>query len=453
MWKTLSITILSIAVFVGAASAEWTEAEFPLSISSNHRYLVDAHGEPFFYQADTPWMIFLKLTLDEAEEYMAARKAQGFTALQVQLTGFLGDRNRDGQSPFDESFDFSKPNEAYFAHVDRVIEKARDMNLFLAIAPLWKGCCGEGWAGNNKDGSPKPMNVNGVEKCREFGRYLGTRYGRFNHIMWIMGGDNDPGESRDLIRALAEGIKEKAPRQFCTYHAASSHSSTDVWPDENWLDIAMVYTYFRGFNKAWNKDQPDVYEVSYREYHKTPVHPFFLGESTYEGEHGDWGTALQARKQAYWCVLSGGMGHAYGSDNWPIPDGWRKNIKHPGAESMKYLRDLVSTFRWTELIPDEQHGLLVKGSEPFAQNDCAASAVASDGSFALVYVPTPRELTIDASKMAGEMIQARWYDPTSGTYRDAGPPFKRNQQRNFFTDMPNKAGDSDWVLVLEAKAR
>ena len=28
----------------------------------------------------------------------------------------------------------------------------------------------------------------------------------------------------------------------------------------------MVYTYFRGFNKAWNKNQPDVYEVSHAEY-------------------------------------------------------------------------------------------------------------------------------------------------------------------------------------------
>jgi hypothetical protein len=37
-------------------------------------------------------------------------------------------------------------------------------------------------------------------------------------------------------------------------------------------------------------------EVSHAEFAKVPVRPFFLGESTYEGEHSAWGSALQARK-------------------------------------------------------------------------------------------------------------------------------------------------------------
>jgi hypothetical protein len=52
------------------------------------------------------------------------------------------------------------------------------------------------------------------------------------------------------------------------------------------------------YTSAWNKNQPDVYEVSHAEFAKVPVRPFVLGESTYEGEHGALGSALQARKQA-----------------------------------------------------------------------------------------------------------------------------------------------------------
>jgi hypothetical protein len=158
--------------------------------------------------------------------------------------------------------------------------------------------------------------VNGVEKTRDFGRWLGRRYARFDHLMWTPGGDNDPGSAREHYRALASALKGAAPQQLITFHAASSHSSTDVWPGEDWLDVSMIYTYFRGLNKAWNRNQPDGYEVGWEEYHRRPARPFSLGESTYEGEHDAWGSPLQTRKQAYWSVFSGGMGPAYGSPNW-----------------------------------------------------------------------------------------------------------------------------------------
>ena len=35
-------------------------------VNENRRYLVDRSGTPFFYHADTPWMIFTKLTEAEA---------------------------------------------------------------------------------------------------------------------------------------------------------------------------------------------------------------------------------------------------------------------------------------------------------------------------------------------------------------------------------------------------
>ena len=293
----LSNLLLGIAIHAAVPAPE-----FPLKVSANRRHLVDQRGTPFLYQADTPWMIFLKLTEAEAKEYIARRKEQGFTALQVMLTGFLGMTNRAGELPFagtPPEQDFAKPNEKFFAHVDRVVAEARRQGMLLAIAPAWSGCCGEGWAGKEKDGSPKPLNKNGAEKSRELGRWLGQRYGKFDNVMWILGGDIDPDNARAEIRALGLGLKDTAPQQLITYHASSSHSSTDIWPaDERWLDVSMVYTYFRGFNKAWNKNQPDVYEVSHAEFAKIPVRPFFLGESTYEGEHGAWGSALQARKQA-----------------------------------------------------------------------------------------------------------------------------------------------------------
>ncbi len=284
--------------------------DFPLNVSENRRHLVDQGGVPFFYNADTPWMLFTKLNEPEAKEYIALRKQQGFTALQVMLTGFLGMTNLAGELPFTGTSpeqDFAQPNEKFFAHVDRVVAEAQRQGFLLVIAPAWSGCCGEGWAGKEKNRALKPLNANGAEKSRELGRWLGKRYGKFDNILWPLDGDNDPNNARAEIRALGLGLKDTAPQQLITFHAASTHSSTDVWPaDERCLDVSMVYSYFRGFNKAWKKGQPDIYEVSHAEFAKIPVRPFFLGESTYEGEHDAWGSGVQARKQAYWAVLGDG---------------------------------------------------------------------------------------------------------------------------------------------------
>ena len=360
--------IFALALLAACAAPSFTaETSFPLHVSPNGRYLVDHKDSRSCTRPIRPGPSSRNVPSMRRASNLAARKAQGFTVIQVNLTGSPGRQVPEDQRPFGGDNDFSRPNEKFFQAADSVIEKARALNLGIALVPLWAGCCREGWAGRGRDGALKPLNVNGPDKVREFGRWLGRRYARFPNVTWILGGDNDPHESVEEYRQLGLGLMETAPLQLRTYHPSSSHSATDVWPNEQWLNLSMVYTYFRGFNKAWNKDQPDVYEISYAEYNRSPARPFILGESTYEGEHGDWGSALQARKQAYWVMLSGGAGHAYGSPVWNFPRNWRESMALPGAGSLKHLGELFAARPWYDMVPDQKNELAVDGRGPYGR--------------------------------------------------------------------------------------
>jgi hypothetical protein len=257
-----------------------------------------------------------------------------------------------------------------------------------------------------------------------------------------MGGDNDPHNARDEIRALALGLKAAAPRQLLTYHAASSHSSTDVWPDETWIDLPMVYTYFRGFNKAWNKNQPDVYEVGWKEREKAPARPFFLGESTYEGEHDAWGSPLQARKQAYWAILSGATGHAYGSPNWNVPADWRAQIQREGAASLKHLPEFFGSIDWWRLVPDRSGKFATAGAGPMAANDLAVTAVGDDRTFAVTYFPSRRQITYDLGLLAPTEISVFWFNPRTGARSTEG---RMGKTASAIFEPP---AEGDWLLLF-----
>ena len=98
-----------------------------LKVSPNHRFLMYADGTPFFYLGDTAWELFHRLTLEESERYLDDRAGKRFNVIQaVVLAEFDGlhTPNADGDLPLVDD-DPTKPNEAYFKHVDAVVDMAR----------------------------------------------------------------------------------------------------------------------------------------------------------------------------------------------------------------------------------------------------------------------------------------------------------------------------------------
>ena len=394
------------------------QSRFPLKISQNKRYFVDQNDKPFLYHADTGWQIFTQLTAEEAVEYLSFRKSQAFNTIQVQLVMTPEQVNRYGQKPFHGNNDFSKPNEAYHDHVKQIISKADSLGLLIVISQPWLGCCLEGFGGN----ADKPIQKNGPAKNRQYGQYLGRKFASCKNLFWIMGGDNDPKGDRESLFAFFDGLRETAPaHQLMTYHASPPHSSTDLFQYAHWLGFSFIYTYWREKPNEWTVHDlmPHVYEAALREYSKSDTMPFVLGESQYEGTGvipNDMGEPQVIRRQAYWTILCGGAGVAYGSDLWNFPVNWREIMKYPGAYQLGHFIRFFGQIPWWTLVPDVTHQAVVSGYGEWSKPDFVTTAVSEDKKLMVSYIPQLTSVTVNFGHLQGDRFEVKFFDPRNGKY-------------------------------------
>jgi hypothetical protein len=302
------------------------------------------------------------------------------------------------------------------------------------------------------------MKTNGVEKCRAFGRFLGERYKNFPNLLWLQGGDKDPGEFMPFVQALASGIDETDPNHLHTAHAGSPKSAMEFYADAPWLDVNSTYTYSPNITNV-GRPQFHVYAATLADYNRRPIKPTIMIESAYENERGSQPQWI--RRQAWWAVLSGAAGHAFG--NAPIyffKAGWREALDATGSRDMAQLKKCFDEVAWHKLVPDQKHefvtasygtfdGAASKRAEHNFGFDYVTAGVALDGSLVLAYLPEARTVTIDLSKLNGR-VEARWFDPTDGSSKTIeGSPFANRGSRELVAPPGNAAGDADWVLVLE----
>jgi Protein of unknown function (DUF4038)/Putative collagen-binding domain of a collagenase len=462
-----------------AASAAVRTA-FPLVIRPSQRYLEDAAGAPFLIHGDTAWGLITQLTRADVDRYLDDRRARGFNTILVMLLGqddfANAPANVYGEQPFLVPGDYSTPNEAYFRHADWVLRRAAEKGFLVLLTSSYLG--GEGpqeWY--------RAMVASGVQKLRRYGEYLGRRYGGFSNILWVHGGDYNP-PRRDLVTAIAEGIRQFDKDALHTVHGAPNTAALDYWQDQPWLQVDAIYTL-----------EP-VYAAALEEYARPEGMPFFLIESAYENEEVYEASVRHVRTQAYHAVLSGAAGQIFGNNpiwhfdgrkngvvrtlhnvaravvgesgtagrildgrepgllqtisNLVFPGPWQQALASPGAQSMTHLHDLLMSMPWWSLEPDTDDTLLTGGQRTGFER--AVAARTADRSFAVLYLPSSREITVDLQQLAGPRVAAHWYDPADGG-RSAvpGSPFPAAGPRQFRPEpVDNSSGFDDWALILES---
>ncbi|MEQ1800976.1 MAG: DUF4038 domain-containing protein [Gammaproteobacteria bacterium] len=422
----------TMSVTVNVASS--APSRFPLRVEPGKRYLVDAAGQPFLMQGDSSWLLITNLTREEVVTYLDDRLAKGFNTLIIELI----ERNKSvnqpaniyGDFPFTAGGEFSPTVEAYFSHAEYVIAQARQRGMLVLLTPSYMGYAGRetGWY--------PAMGRAGTTVLRDYGRYVANRFRAYDNILWVHGGDYNPPD-RGRLRAVVNGILDVETISLHTFHGSRGTSALGwLGPGEAWLDVNTIYA---------AKDT--VIAEAQGEYAASTL-PYFLIEAAYEDETA---SPTETRQQAWQAVLSGATGQVTGQKSiWPfVPGVWTSQLNTEGASTLVHLRTLLESYPWWTLEPDFANAFLTAGMGTGAAR--APAARAADGSFALIYTRDIRDLTVTIGALAGSLVQARWYDPTSGAFATvSGSPFAATGSRVFRPTGVNARGRNDWVLVLDA---
>ncbi|MCD7905988.1 MAG: DUF4038 domain-containing protein [Clostridiales bacterium] len=188
-----------------------------IGISKNHKYLT-CGNKPFFWPGDTGWLIFHKLTEEDAYVYLKNRADKGFNVIQAVLV-YATEGLCDINKMYIPNCDVEDIK--YWEHCDRVIKTAEKLGLYTALLPCW--------------GSLLKAGVITEENAGRYAEFLGERYKDCDNIIWVLGGDIRPAGFEKIYDIMGNILKEKNPDKLITFHPFGRCTSSTWFNDRSWL--------------------------------------------------------------------------------------------------------------------------------------------------------------------------------------------------------------------------
>jgi len=416
------------------------------------------HGDvPFFWLGDTAWRLFQCLNEEQTHRYLKNRKDKGYNVIQAVLLASV--KFMEGYEPCkiihdDTMEDFiSEKNEAYWQHVEMVVQMAADMGIYLALLPTW--------------GDFAKINYLNNDNAPEYMAFLNKRFDKYPNIIWLLGGDIRGDVNYEMYNAAGAYLKTQSTNKLVGFHPFGRTSSSYWFNECAWLDFNQFQSGHRRYDqrdmKAWDdktNSEPwhgeDSFKYVENDLAKTPLRPVLDGEPSYElipqglhdGTQPFW-QAHHVRRYAWWPVLAGGAGHTYGDNAimqmfgfgtkpaYSVEDTWDVALHHEGSGQMQFLMDLMLEMDYTQCEPVQSLlgndvGEKEETIRIFGSNQVLAAYNYSGRNFTM-HVP------MDAD--------AWWFDPASGVRSYFGQ-IKQNTDHNF-TPPRKRFGHNDWVLLLK----
>src|SRR6266446_3550946 len=199
----LSVLGITLGLFAcgggggGSSLNSSVHAAFPLTVSSNGRYLQDDNHVPFPILGRTAWFI-TSLSVADYKTFIDDTAAKGYNAIEFHVvnhdprgnqppygangtllpfTKRLDGGNWNGALTYNinintEAPDFSQPNEPYWMHVDALLAYAESKGLLCFMFPAYAGAVGtdEGWM------AELVANNVSTDRMRLYGAFIANRY-------------------------------------------------------------------------------------------------------------------------------------------------------------------------------------------------------------------------------------------------------------------------------------
>lgn len=403
-----------------------------LQVSPDGHFLQHADGTPFFYLADTAWMLANKLTEAEARRLFEDRAAKSFTAIQAVVFRDMFEVNTPnafGVRPFagEAELRAAQLNPRWIEYVVRLTNVAAEYGLVMAWLPTW----GDKWNEISNSAGPVIMDEHLAEA---YCRCLSDALGECENVIWVLAGDSPirTQAHANIVRAMAQGVRAGASRdRLISIHPAGGASSA-IFHAEAWLDINTMQSGHARLNAP-------TYRAIEAFYRTSPAKPCLDIEPNYEGMPVGFGRQngiepeqraffddYDVRRSLYRSVLAGAAGFTYGCDSvrqiyrpgdrchaW---DGrgirtWSEALDAPGSSQLQLLKRLLLERSYFTRMPAQE--LLQTGPHGDGADPVAHTAVArcSEGGYIMVYVPIRQMLAVDTSILPAQRLRVCVYDP------------------------------------------
>jgi hypothetical protein len=424
-----------------------------LKVASNNHLLVHENGAPFLWVGNTAWEMIHFSKREEVATFMENRHRYGYTVVltcalaeveamtRPNAYGFLPMLNRDPLQPVEE----------YWKHVDYVLQKAEENDIYIALVVTWGTWLHDAKIINN-------------ENAFSFGQWIGERYKGSPNLIYILGCDREPSvdgqfDDTELWDKLATGIKSKDPNHLMSYLPKSRSSS--FFPDSKWLDFNIMQTGHEKF------DNPASYLWVESDYRLTPAKPTIDCEPRYEDHPVNWNDAngffndFDSRQTAYWSLFAGALGCNYGNRSiisWYAPgyqaklwygrpgQYWFEAMDRPGSQDMRHLADLVKSRPFGTMVPDQS---IIASAVP--EDGSHYQAARGDG-FAFIYNPYGKTLSVYLNKTGGSRLRCCWFSPRDGSVKYIGR-FRSTDIPVSFDPPGSEQRGNDWILVIDDESK
>ncbi len=416
-------------------------------VSFNGRYFENDYGVPQYEHGDTAWSLLVQLNLTDTITYLDWCVSAGVNSINCNLmeAAFTDhsppERNANGDLPFTNgNFNFTTgdANEAYFDHVRAVFAAARARHIQIKLWHTYLGFGGgsEGWWSDISGASTSDQTAWGV--------YVGNLCLPYPNILYVDGGDYDPG-SYTVVNRVHDGITSVDTwHEFFGYHAGRGENGWEVG--------AAGQTFWLCYpaDPLGSGTYPDVLAG----YGQGTTRPVTFDEGYYEDSgHTD---IAALRGQNWHAAASGAAGERMGDgDRWSFNtsvgqnqtgDTWQQSLSHDYTTQMFHLQSFLRIRRWWLLEPDETDTFVTAGRGSAGPDYRTAAYDAAGGTWGFVYVPdgsSGGSVTIDRTEMSATFV-AHWYNPRDGSYTISGTTHANTGTENFTAPDGN-----DWLLVLD----